>query len=144
MTRWVGPRFLTRETQQDLDALAAFLRGHRTRLVLALMFITPVQPLPSNQLFLAAGLAGMDLRLIGPCFFIGRAVEYTVAALAASRAAADLAELFGHRFTSTPGVLVELMSLASIVILAMIPWARLLPQPVVGPGGDQDQDSKAR
>ena len=39
-----------------------------------------VSPFPSNQLFLAAGLTRVNLPLVGAAFFVGRAIEYTIAA----------------------------------------------------------------
>ena len=120
-TRKLGPRFLTLDMRRNMEALAIFPRGGSSRVVLGVVFVTPVSPFPSNQLFLAARLARVDLKLIAPCFFVGRAIEYTAAALAAGRVATDPAELFGSQFSSAPSILLELASLASIVALAKIP-----------------------
>ena len=90
-------------------------------------------PVPSNQLFIAAGLAHLDLRLVVPAFFVGRAISYTVAAGAAGKAATDLTAVFTQQLSSAPAILVEFLSLASIVLLAKIPWARLLHLPTVAP-----------
>ena len=126
MTRGVGPRLTTAAMRTNLDALALFLRERNRHVALGLLFMAPVSPFPSNQLFIAAGLARLDLKLIAPCFFVGRVVEYSAAALAADRAAATLTDLFAHHLSSAPALVIELMSLASIVLLGEIPWARVL------------------
>jgi|SRR5579871_3511531 len=125
-TRTLGTRFIKGDTRENLDALGIYLGRRTSRVGLAILFGSPVSPFPSNQLFLAAGLAHVDLRVAAPSFFVGRAIEYTAAALAAGHVAGDLPELFGRRLSDVPALLTELASLASLVLLAKIPWGRLL------------------
>jgi uncharacterized membrane protein YdjX (TVP38/TMEM64 family) len=125
-TRKLGLKLVTADMRTNLDALALFLREPRKHVLLGLIFMSPVSPFPSNQLFLAAGLTQVELRFIAPCFFVGRVVEYAVAAFAANRAATTLAEVFGQELTSAHAIVIELASLVSIVVMAKIPWARLL------------------
>jgi membrane protein YqaA with SNARE-associated domain len=133
LTRQVGPRFMTKDMRRNMEALAAYLRGHQKGVGLGVLGFALFSPIPSNQLFMAAGLANLDLKLAAPAFFIGRSISYTVAAGAAGKAAADLTDVFTQHLSSAPAILVELLSLASIVLLARIPWARLLHLPPVVP-----------
>jgi hypothetical protein len=133
LTRKVGPRFMTADMRRNMGALTAYLQGHQKGVGLGVLGFALFSPIPSNQLFMAVGLAHVDLKLVAPAFFLGRSISYTVAAGAAGKAAADLSEVFTQQFSSAPAVLVELLSLASIVLLAKIPWARLLHLPTVAP-----------
>jgi len=143
LTRRVGPRFMTADMRRNMDALAGYLQGHQKGVGLGMLGFALFSPIPSNQLFMAAGLANLDLKLVAPAFFLGRSISYTVAAGAAGKAAADLTEVFTQQFTSAPAVLVELLSLASIVLLAKIPWARLLHLPTVAPMDTPARDAAA-
>ena len=143
LTRKVGPRFMTANMRRNMDALAAYLQAHQKGVGLGMFGFALFSPIPSNQLFMAAGLANVDLKLAAPAFFLGRAISYTVAAGAAGKAATDLTEVFTQQFGSAPAVLVELLSLASIVLLTKIPWARLLHLPTVAPAAPPVPDATA-
>jgi membrane protein YqaA with SNARE-associated domain len=119
---WIGPRLMTEEMRRNTGALEDWLAQRNPRRAVSLVFAAPISPFPSNQLFLAAGLARLDLRIIAPAFFVGRVIEYTVAVSAARVSIARFSELFGD----FPILLFQLFGLASLVILLKAPWARML------------------
>ena len=123
--RWLGPRVLPEDTLRNLTDLGAFLRT-RQRWVGPAVLLYSFGPIPSNQLFMAAGLARVDLRVVGGAFFVGRVVSYTLFSHAADKAVDSLADVFAQSVTSPPMLLLELASLAILVAIAKIPWGRLL------------------
>lgn len=123
--RWLGPRVLPATALQNLCDLGAYLRGHN-RWVGPAVLVYSFGPIPSNQLFMAAGLAGLDLRLVAGAFFAGRVVSYSLFAHAADQAVGSIADLFADTFTKPQLLALELASLGLLVALAKIPWGRLL------------------
>src|SRR5207248_1116082 len=107
LSRKLGPRFMTADMRRNVDALATYLQGHQKSVGLGVLGFALFSPVPSNQLFIAAGLAHLDLRLVVPAFFVGRAISYTVAAGAAGKATTDLTAVFTQQLSSAPAILVE-------------------------------------
>lgn len=78
--------------RESLEALKDYLTGHRERSALGLaLFI--VSPLPSAQLFEAAGLIAAPLLPVTAVFIAGRVVSYSLYI-----GAATVAERSGQRF----------------------------------------------
>jgi membrane protein YqaA with SNARE-associated domain len=123
--RWLGPKFLPDDTLRNLGDLGAFLRT-RQRWVGPAVLLYSFGPIPSNQLFMAAGLARLDLRVVGGAFFVGRVVSYTFFSHVADKAVDSLTDVFAQSVTSPPMLLLELASLAILMAIAKIPWGRLL------------------
>lgn len=92
---------------------------------LAMLFYS-FGPIPSNQLFIAAGLARLRLMPIVLAFLAGRLVSYPLWIGVAHVAAARLDELFLSRLTSVPALAIEVASLALLVAFTRIDWIRLI------------------
>lgn len=123
--RRLGPRLVPADTLRNLTDLGTYLRRHE-RWIGPAVLLYSFGPIPSNQLFIAAGLAGVDLRMIGGAFFVGRIISYTVFAHTAERVVDNLPDVFGNALTSPPTILLEVASLAILVAIAKMPWGRLL------------------
>jgi hypothetical protein len=124
--RALGPRVLPAATIENLTCLGEYLRRHRKWIGLAVL-VYSFGPIPSNQLFMAAGLARLDLRVVAGAFLVGRLVSYTTFTHVADRVVGSAEDLFLHTFTDAPALLLELVSLGTLVAIAQIPWRRLLP-----------------
>ena len=84
-----------------------------------------LSPVPSAQLFEAAGLAKVKLLPFTAAFFAGRLVSYSIYALSA-RTLRDqtLGEAFTEQLTSPLGLALQLVKIAALVALASIDWRR--------------------
>jgi membrane protein YqaA with SNARE-associated domain len=93
---------------------------------LAGVVLFAVSPLPSAQLFEAAGL--MDARL-GPlllAFFVGRLVSYSFYVAGASAVKhTDFGRVLSSSFRSPLAVVIQLLTLASVFALDRVDWARV-------------------
>jgi uncharacterized membrane protein YdjX (TVP38/TMEM64 family) len=121
LRRWVSAR-----TKRNLEAAKTALEKHRHRgwLALALFALSPV---PSAQLFEAAGLTGVRLLPFTLAFFGGRLVSYSIYATGAHAArASSLADTFRHALTSPWGIALQVAMLAALVALAKVDWAKLV------------------
>jgi membrane protein YqaA with SNARE-associated domain len=115
-------------SQRRLESLAAaeqVLTGDRRRAFggLALFALSPV---PSAQLFIAAGLLSVPLLPLTAAFFAGRLVSYSIYVGGASLASRSLGDTFRSAFTSPLGIVLQALMLAVIVALVRVDWAKRL------------------
>ncbi len=116
---------LSAERLENLDAVAAELTADRARGAAALgLFL--VSPLPSAQLFIAAGLLDAPLRPLLAAFLLGRLVAYSLYVSLATAAAAGLGELLVDALRSPIGIAIQLLMLAGLAALLRIDWATRL------------------
>lgn len=117
----VSPR-----TRDNLEAARAALEKNRGRGLLALGLFA-LSPVPSAQLFEAAGLTGIRLLPFTLAFFAGRLVSYSIYA-GGAKAVEDLTlgDTFREALTSPLGIAVQVVMLAGLVALAKVDWAKHL------------------
>ena len=115
-----------RKMQRNLDAARELIKRRPANRILALgLFV--VTPLPSAQLFEAAGLLGVRLWPCTAAFFIGRLGYYSLYAFAARQVqASGLADSFRHAVTGPIGIAVQLAVISLLVLLVRTDWSRFL------------------
>jgi uncharacterized membrane protein YdjX (TVP38/TMEM64 family) len=86
-----------------------------------------LSPLPSAQLFVAAGLLGTKLVQLTIAFFLGRLVSYTVYLGGATIAEESLGDAIVDSITSPAGIAAQLVLVAAIVALVELDWTKWLP-----------------
>jgi hypothetical protein len=118
-------RRFARGKASDLRELGAFLNDHRRHTGVA-VFAYTLTPLPSNNLFIAAGMVGVELLWVLAGFLGGRLIIDNVLVWTTDRAFAHFGNIFAGTFQSWQAVLLQMLSLLSIVVLYRLPWARWL------------------
>jgi hypothetical protein len=110
----------------NLQAAGQLLQKDRKR-SLAGIALFALSPVPSAQLFEAAGLIEAPLRTLTLAFFAGRLISYSAyltGAVAAQHT--DLGRLIADSLTSPLGIAVQVLLLAAVFALTRIDWqARL-------------------
>lgn len=125
-TRYLGARFLSARTQDNLAAAREALEKRRGSTLLGLGLFA-ISPLPSAQLFMAAGLARMRLLPFTAAFFAGRFVSYTIYGVTAHTIrATSLGDVIRSGLTSPWGIALQVAMLAGIVALTRIDWRKRL------------------
>lgn len=121
-------RFRSRMSEQrlqNLEAVKAELGATRARGLAALgLFL--ISPLPSAQLFIAAGLLNAPLRPLTAAFLVGRLAAYSLYVGLATVAAAGLGELLEDSLRSPLGIVIQLAMLAGLVALLRVDWVEVL------------------
>ena len=107
----------------NLDAARELLTGNRRRAVTGLGLFA-ISPLPSAQLFVAAGLLAVPLLGLTIAFFVGRLVSYTLYVGAASAAEETLGSVVSETLTSPVGVALQILMLGMLVALWRVDWTR--------------------
>lgn len=117
-----------RLSAERLDSLAAAeeaLTASRSRAIAGLGLFA-LSPVPSAQLFVAAGLLEVPLVPLTAAFFAGRLVSYSLYVGAASVASDSLGEIVGDSLTSPLGIALQVLMLAGLVALVRVDWRRVL------------------
>ena len=123
--RLLGGR-LPAKYRRNLKAARAALEKNRRNAILALGLFA-LSPVPSAQLFEAAGLAGVRLLPFTAAFFLGRMVSYSIYVFAAAGLrATSLGDAFREAVTSPLGIAIQVAMLIGLVALARIDWAKRL------------------
>lgn len=116
------PDKMKRNLQAAGDAVEKRKRG-----ALVAIGLFALSPLPSAQLFEAAGLAGVRLIHFTAAFFAGRIVSYSVyAATAKGIEKTSMGEAFKHSLTSPVGIGLEILMLALLVAFTLVDWEKRL------------------
>jgi membrane protein YqaA with SNARE-associated domain len=121
-------RFRSRFSQRRLENLEAAenaLVGSRGKAVAGLGLFA-LSPVPSAQLFVAAGLLSVPLVPLTAAFFAGRLVSYSLYVGAASAAKDSLGSVLTDAFASPLGVGLQILMLVGLVALVRVDWARVL------------------
>jgi len=101
----------------SLDRSQRMLSGNRRRAVAGLCLFA-LSPVPSGQLFVAAGLMTVPLLPLTVAFFSGRLVSYSIYVGAATAAERNLGEVALDALTSPLGLFLQVAMLAVLVVLA--------------------------
>jgi uncharacterized membrane protein YdjX (TVP38/TMEM64 family) len=121
----------------NLEAARKLLVAGRGRSVAGLgLFL--LSPVPSAQLFVAAGLVRAPLRPLVAAFLAGRLVSYSIYVGAASAAEDTIGSVVDKAFGSPLGIALQVAMLALLVALYRMDWAALISRRASRPApGDQ-------
>jgi uncharacterized membrane protein YdjX (TVP38/TMEM64 family) len=123
--RLVGHR-LSRKTRDNLKAGREAFERNRTGGIVALGLFA-LSPVPSAQLFEAAGLAGVKLLRFTIVFFLGRIVSYSIYTYTAQGIRhSALGDVLTEGIASPWGIALQVLLLAALVAMTKIDWAKLL------------------
>jgi hypothetical protein len=118
--RWLPPARVA-----SLQAAGELLRRRRLSSALGLgLFL--LSPLPSAQLFEAAGVMRLALRPLAAAFLAGRLVSYSLYAGAATAAERSLGDALRKSLTSWPSIALQVALVVGVWLLSRIDWAARL------------------
>ena len=114
---------LSQRRRDNLAAAQERLTGYRGGAVFGLGLFA-LSPLPSAQLFEAAGALGLPLLPLTGAFFAGRLVSYSLYIGAASIAQHSYGALMTSALTSPIGISVQVVMLLAVAGLTQINWRK--------------------
>lgn len=115
--------FISKRTVENLLAAGRYFEKKRKYLFLALAALSPV---PSAQLFEAAGLMNLELKKLTIAFFSGRLISYSIyAAGARSLSNQSFAESFVQHLKSPWGIALQVVMIGAIVLISQIDWKKI-------------------
>ncbi len=112
--------------KRNLEAAGLAIERRKRHSLLALGLFA-LSPLPSAQLFEAAGLSGVRLLPFTAAFFVGRLVSYSIyAATAKGIQGTTLAATLRHTLTSPTGIAMQVGMIVLLVVVAQVDWEKRL------------------
>lgn len=116
-------------TRQNLVAAGTLLE-HRKRNAALALGLFALSPVPSAQLFEAAGLMGIRLFKFTGVFFLGRIASYSIYGATATRiAATSVGDAFQRALVNPVGIALEVGMIALLLVLSQIDWAKRFARP---------------
>jgi uncharacterized membrane protein YdjX (TVP38/TMEM64 family) len=126
---WLLRQRLSDKTRRNLEAAREALQRRRRNTIIALGLFA-MSPIPSAQLFEAAGLAGVRLFGFTAAFFAGRLISYSIYAYTAERIReTSFGEALRGGFSNPWIIGLQLVLIAGLVAMARINWTKLLNRP---------------
>lgn len=111
---------LSEKRRRSLDAMRGRLERHRKAGLVAL-FLFALSPLPSAQLFEAAGITGLKLPPLTGAFFCGRIISYSIYMAGASALKdTDVGKMLRDSFTSPVGIAIQVAFVVLVVMLGRV------------------------
>ena len=125
-------RLMPPKRRASLEAAQEVLSGSRRRAYAGLALFA-LSPVPSAQLFVAAGLMTVPLVPLTAAFFAGRLVSYSIYVAGASAAKHSFGSVIIDSLKSPLGIGLQVAMLAALVALVRIDWAAVIARR--DPGG---------
>lgn len=125
LARYFFRGFLPKKTQVNLDSLGIYLK-HNKKWTLPFILAYAFSPIPSNQLFMAAGLSGFDIKYLATSFFVGRMLSYSIWVSAGTFISEFLKRIFAKNHSLVCSLLIEIVGFVFIYLISIIPWKKLL------------------
>jgi membrane protein YqaA with SNARE-associated domain len=108
----------------NLEAANELLFAKKNR-AWAVLAVFVVSPLPSAQLFVAAGLLDVELVPLTLAFFVGRLVSYSFYVALATLADRQLGDVLGDLLGSPWSIAAQVLLLAGAAVLPFVDWRSL-------------------
>lgn len=125
--RLLGQR-VPRRIRRNLAAARTAFERRRSAAVIGLG-VFALSPVPSAQLFEAAGLSNVRLMPFTLAFFLGRLVSYSIyAGGARALKATTLGDILTESLTSPVGILIQLVMIGSLIGFVSVDWSKWIAQ----------------
>ena len=112
--------------KRNIAALSLALSAQKRSAVIGLG-VFALSPVPSAQLFEAAGLSRLPLLPFTAAFFVGRTISYSIYTLTAKSVAHSLTSSDLRQYLSGPlGIAVQVGMIALLIVLTQIDWEKRL------------------
>ena len=118
-------RFMSPKRRESLAAAQEMLSGSRGRAAAGLGLFA-LSPVPSAQLFVAAGLMTVPLMPLTVAFFAGRLVSYAIYVAGASAVKDTFGDILIDSLRSPLGIALQVVMLAALVALVRVDWVAFL------------------
>jgi hypothetical protein len=118
----VGERIVPTRWRENIHALAATIED-RPAFSLSMFGLLTLGPVPSNHLFIAAGLARASLPPLLAVFAVTRFISYVLWVTAAATAAQSLSQLLGPRLGGGLAVAIQIAGFLFLILIMQIDWS---------------------
>ena len=125
ISRSVGERVVPARWRANISALADTIQSCPA-FSLPTLGLFALGPVPSNHLFIAAGLAKAPLRPVLTVFAVARFFSYVIWITATAMAAQSLRQVLGPNLSGGLAVAIQIVGLILLVAIMQVDWANVL------------------
>jgi membrane protein DedA with SNARE-associated domain len=118
-------KFFSKENLNNYEALGDFFKK-RQKLSIPLFLTYAFFPISSNYVYIAAGLAKIDIKILATCFFIGRLISYSFWVSASHIVFTRIEDIFSSHISNISVLSVEVVGLLIVVSIGKIKWRKIL------------------
>lgn len=118
-------KLLPKNYQQNYASIGSYLNKHEA-LTIPLVLTYAFLPIPSNHVFIAAGLAKVRIKILAGSFLVGRLISYTFWVSLTQRFSDNLVDIFSKHYSKVGSVVVEIVGLLLLYLLGRIAWKKVL------------------
>lgn len=118
-------RFLPKQSQDNMAALGKFFYAKK-KITIPAILMYAFLPIPSNQIYIAAGLAKIDIRIIASIFLVGRFISYSSWIATAHIASTSLESIFKNYYSHSNFFIAELVGFGIIYLISRVGWKKIL------------------
>lgn len=118
-------RFLPGDSQTNYASVGSYLNSHKN-VTIPLVITYAFLPIPSNDVFIAAGLAKVRIKLLAGSFFIGRLISYTFWVSLTQKLNGNLVDIFSSHYSKIGSIVVEIVGLIVLYLIGKIAWKKIL------------------
>ena len=118
-------RILSADSQENYASIGEYLNRNK-HITIPLVVAYAFLPIPSNNVFIAAGLAKVKIKLLAGSFFVGRLISYTFWVSLTQRFSDNLVDIFSKHYAKTGSVVLEVAGLLLLYLFGKIAWKKIL------------------
>ena len=117
--------FFSKYTLKNYGALGQFI-GKNEKLSIPIFVIYAFFPISSNYVYIAAGLAEINIKILASSFFVGRLISYSFWVAASHAVNNRLEDIFANHIGNASVIFFEITGLIIIYLIGKINWAKIL------------------
>lgn len=125
LKRSVGERIVPRRWRANISALTDIIRSRRA-LSMSSLGLFALGPVPSNHLFIAAGLANTPLAPVLAVFASARFFSYVFWITVGTTAAQSLRDVISPRLGNGVAIVMQLVGFVVLILVMQVDWASRL------------------
>lgn len=118
-------RFFSKESLENYDALGNFLTK-KQKLSIPLFLTYAFFPISSNYVYIAAGLAEINIKILAASFLVGRLFSYSFWVTASHIVFTRVEDIFSSHISNFSVVIIEIVGLIVVVLIGKINWKKIL------------------
>lgn len=123
IAKYMGKYIFPARSKENLEFLGKYLNTKK-HISIPFFLSCAFIPLPSNQLFITAGLARANILLLALSFAFGRVISYTWTVLTSAFVISNTS--FDIALTPQLNFFLQIGALASVYLIGYIPWKKIL------------------
>ncbi|HWV23081.1 MAG TPA: hypothetical protein VNZ58_02740 [Thermomicrobiales bacterium] len=124
VSRKLGVHVFPRRWQENITTLSATIQSHRA-MSFSTLGLFVLGPIPTNHLFIAAGVAGTPLLPVVLAFGVARFVSYLIWVSAVSTAASTLGDALRLGWGQGVALVAQILGFILLIVVMQIDWWRV-------------------